>query len=344
MKLIIISFIYLLIGLSFAGDTPSNCGLHLTNTIELRGNKQLDELKEVNIASFNFENMNYKTKRQPLKKNPRDLKKIANIVYHEKVDFLIVQEIENQAVLDAYNKEYLQDRFKAIVISGNDSNRKIGFLIDRDFPFKINIETQAHQKIFNNVQNREIDLFSRDLPALHIRYKNKSATDPPDFIMLGTHYKSQRDFKGDPRSVRRRTDQVEATAKIIRSYEEKYPQTTIFLAGDFNANIHKDPEFESLFKDNLMIDSFDLNNQNMSDLERVTQTFHPRGGETKKSQLDAIMTNKNGKDKVLSSKIYRYKDENGNSKRLPETYQERSKNPSDHFMVIMKTNLKGLLE
>src|SRR5690606_25865338 len=105
----------------------------------------------------------------------------------------------------------------------------------------------------------EKKLFSRDVPVLHMRRLDASDLDPPDMIVMGTHYKSQRDRANDIGSAILREAQVKKTVEIAKFYQSKYGQDiNIVLAGDFNGDIHRNPEFKSLFESKVFQDSFDV--------------------------------------------------------------------------------------
>src|SRR5690606_35674360 len=102
----------------------------------------------------------------------------------------------------------------------------------------------------------EQKLFSRDVPVLHVRLQETSNVDPPDFIIMGTHYKSQRDRAHDVGSRFLRERQVKKTLEIVEFYQKQYGENIpVVLAGDFNGDIHRNPEFQSLFKSKVFQDS-----------------------------------------------------------------------------------------
>jgi hypothetical protein len=72
--------------------------------------------------------------------------------------------------------------------------------------------------------------------------------------------------------------------------------------------------------------------------KRVTHTFH-QGGSTSAKQMDAIFVRNAESDQIMSAKIYRYRDDNGVVKGIPQSYREREMNPSDHFPVVVDMSL-----
>ena len=56
-------------------------------------------------------------------------------------------------------------------------------------------------------------------------------------------------------------------------------------------------------------------------------------------QLDAVLVNRSLTAHVTDASVYRYRNEQGKELPLPNTYNQRKKNPSDHFPVLMHFNL-----
>lgn len=337
-------FLFFLIFFVDASFGSVICSSHLTKNIEIAGSRDLDLDPDIKLATYNLQDMVFNENTVKFKKDHENLKIIANIIEQEKINFLVLEEIQNREVLDLFNKEYLNNKYLSLVIDGNDQNRKIAFLIDKDLPIKVDIQTFSHLKTYNKLEKAELPLFSRDLPALLIRHTKASNTDPPSLIVLGTHFKSQRDYKTDIRSVLRRKEQVDAAANIIKTYEKHYPETAIIIAGDFNADIIGGKEFKSLFKNNFLMDGLNLNSIKLSSKERVTQTYHQFNGENFFNQMDAILFNQTAQKFHKKTYVYRYKDNRGEIKELPNSFQERSLNPSDHFPVITEINLRKILK
>src|SRR5690606_14403915 len=100
----------------------------------------------------------------------------------------------------------------------------VGFLIKKDLPLKIHVETHKELTWIDPIKPElgEKKLFSRDVPVLHMRRFETSDLDPPDMIIMGTHYKSQRDRAGDMGSAILREAQVKKTVEIASFYQEKY--------------------------------------------------------------------------------------------------------------------------
>ncbi|UPT73583.1 MAG: hypothetical protein M0D55_17240 [Elusimicrobiota bacterium] len=177
-------------------------------------------------------------------------------------------------------------------------------------------------------------MFSRDLTSLVVRAEPGGK---PLFVLFGTHFKSKRDRDGrDPESRIMRGAQVRRSAEIIGRYRKEFGRDVpVMIAGDFNGVVPDEPEFRPLFEAAGLIDAFDAAPNPPSGKDRVTHTFHPRGGATHQGQMDAILVSKSLRGAVKAAEVYRYKDDQGRAKPIPRTYEERSQNPSDHFPVIL---------
>ena len=354
-------FLKLSLFLAFAllQSAVSFCDLEFAEIRTLKGGRASEEIEELRFGTFNVLNLEFspgkyhtnpETGRREfvlgkITKDKEQTQGVARAIKEEKLDFVVLQEVEGMASLQKFNEQYLDDAYEVFLQKGNDGRGiEIGFLVKKDLPFKIRMHGHARQTWENPKTGNVEPLFSRDLPSLHVRLKTTSMNDPPEFILAGTHYKSQRDRSGDPRSAFFRSRQAEETKKILKEYEKLYPETPIFMGGDFNADIHKSPEFKGFFEDRFMQDSFDLGKGPITPSERVTHTYHPREGPTENSQLDAILANQAGADSVLDARVHRYKNADGSPRPLPKTYEEREANPSDHFMVVMRARFGDLAD
>lgn len=329
----------------------ARCDLEFTQFHHLSGGRKAEELIHLNIGTYNVLNLEFSPGRylddvktgqrkwvpERLDKNPEDTKRIADIILGEKLDLVVLQEVEGLEAIKLFNKNYLDDHFEIFLHKGNDTRGiEIAILVKKDLPFKVKFTTNQSLEWSNKISKKTENIFSRDLPALHIWKQASSGADPPEYIILGNHLKSQRDRAGDPRSVSVRTKQAEEISNIVRKYEQMYPDTPVIVGGDFNSDIHSGKEFTSLFEDNLLTDSFDLLGKEMSKEQRYTHTFHPRGAQTVNTQLDGILVNKAGQNLIKDAKVYRYKDKAGSVLPLPKTYSDRELNPSDHFPIIVQ--------
>jgi hypothetical protein len=272
-----------------------------------------------------------------------EIERIRQITDDEYPDLMIATEIESQQALEHLASKGLKDKYKSYLIEGNDSRGiDIGFLVKVDLPFFI--EQQTHKDMLWPLDGRQVRIFSRDVPALLL---SKSKGEKPFLIVLGNHAKSKRDGDGDPLSNKLRTAQYEAMAKIITEYQKQFPNTPIVLGGDFNTQVNTAREVQPilpLVKSGFLLadESPVAGRQITPPAERITHTYHPGSGlPAVKQQLDDIKITP-GTVKVLEARVVRYKDQYGNLMPIPDTYDQRSKQPSDHFPVTVTISTEGL--
>ena len=341
-----------------AQSLNSTCIEPFTPFTRLDGGRSISDARELNIGTYNVLNLEFSPGRyydnpnignrewvkEHLTKDIEQTLGIAKVIKEQNLDIVVLQEVEGETALKLFIKKYLDDAYEPFIYSGNDTRGiDVAIIVKKDLPFKIKYTSNREYNWTNAISGEEEKVFSRDLPAIHVWRNDEEATENPAFVLFATHYKSQRNRPNDPRSEVVRTNQVIETRRIISEHEKYYPETPIYLAGDFNANLHVENEFKSLFKDQFMKDSFDLLQPVPTKKQRITHTFHPRKGPTKNSQLDGFLTNKNGTDTIIDARVYRYKDKDGKKKPIPKTYDEREQNPSDHFPIIVKIDLSSHL-
>lgn len=309
-----------------------HCGLHYQKPIKLSGKIKASEIKELKFATFNLENFGYEKKFR-FKKSKDELNALSKMILDQDLDIIVMQEVESLESLAEFNHAYLNGRYSEIALGSSDQ-REIAFLVKKDLPFQINYQSHRELKWRDPFDPSAGDknLFIRDLPALHIRLLGKSMTEAPDLILMGVHYKSQIDRGLDLGSKVLRNEEVKRTVDVINFYKETYQnKSKIILAGDFNSDLQNASEFRQLFSEGKMKDSFDV--LKVSNEERITHSFHPEGGKTEYAQIDGVLINDELEGALLDSKVYRYRDELGQDLPIPRTYEERSKNFSDHFMI-----------
>ena len=168
-------------------------------------------------------------------------------------------------------------------------------------------------------------LFSRDLPQRIVRAEGSAK---PLFIVFGTHFKSKRDRPGDPESRIVAKAQAERAAQVIEEARKEFgADVPLMLAGDFNGDVNKDDTFDALWKQAKLLNSLDLRQPPVPLSERVTHTYHPREGPAHLAQMDAVAVS--GASRLCAGRrdlLRRRRQDQGH----PRTYEERSKNPSDH--------------
>lgn len=285
-----------------------------------------------------------RVKTQPEKaKSQHAIDGVADAIKEISPDLIFLQEVEGVESLGVFASNELNNQWRPLIIKGNDSRGiHIGVLIKDSIP--LNFEYRSHRDEPLSIESHPSlnKVFSRDFPVLIAKTPNE---DKPLFIMAGVHGKSKRtENSQDPESREIRTAQAERMVEVIKFYQESYPNVPIIILGDFNAEVNSEPEYQAL-RDFHLKDAFDLDPHPLpkGDPGRITHTFHPKEGSRKASQLDAILLTPEFEDLVLSAKVYRYKNPDGTPKAIPTTYEEREKNPSDHYPVWAELNLQKMI-
>lgn len=277
----------------------------------------------------------------PTKKSQANVEGVAKAILDNQFDILVVEEVESLETLKKLNKYYLKNQYEAFLIEGNDERGiDVGYFVKKDLPFYVEEKSHKTETWQDPTKpNKKSILFSRDLPELHIKADAKSE---PLLVLFGTHFKSKIDRDGDPESRILRKAQVERSVEIIHQVESTLGKSSgILFAGDFNGKVHAESEFDAL-KSTDLTDAFDVVSPALSETARITHTYHPKGEPTEKTQLDAVYVNKAMASAVQSASVYRYKDAKGKTLPIPNTYDERKRNPSDHFPVVVNLEFKKL--
>lgn len=313
--------------------------------------RSLESIRELKVGSYNVENLFEQVgSHVPDPANPGKLKKVSDakpkpewamraegkIILENDLDVVTLAEVEDYKALEDFNERFLEGKYKVFLIEGNDERGiDVAFLVKKDLPFQI--EQRSHKDetwidpVFGGGPTK---LFSRDLTSLVVRAPGRSQ---PLFVLFGTHYKSKRDRDGrDPESTIMRTAQVQRTAEIMARYRAEFgADVPMMLAGDFNGSVPTEDAYKPLFLAAGLTDSFDASPNPPSDKDRITHTFHPRGGPAHYAQMDAVLVSKGLRGAVKSAQVYRYKNDDGTVRPIPSTYEERELNPSDHFPLIV---------
>lgn len=314
-----------------------------------------DDVKELKIMSYNLLNLEHHAGKfergadgqqvqvKPIRmKDPIHQENSAKAIKEEGPDIILGQEIENLEAMDHYIKNYLPG-YIPFFIKGNDQRIHNAFFFKKDLPFKVEVHSFRDWK--DSYTGSEREIFSRDLPILLIWKRDAANNDPPIMAIGNVHLKSKRSTPNDPESNMLRTVQATNIKKVRDFINQHFKQKTghnidIVFGGDFNTDVPTAQELEIL-RQNDFFDALDIS-QIPFEGSRVTHTYHPHDGPTSKSQLDAILVNKEIKDssRIKKAHIHRYKDENGNVKPIPENKNQRKQNPSDHFPIITTIKLQ----
>jgi endonuclease/exonuclease/phosphatase family metal-dependent hydrolase len=186
--------------------------------------------QDITIVAYNVENMfedrsDRKDDRMRKTKNPEEMKAVAKTLNSTGADIIVLEEVENKAVLNTLVDKYMKssDYPERILVPGNDP-RGINVAILSHFPVK-DVESHADLKFPLGHDNKQAR-FSRDLLEADIQ-----VAPHYELTVCATHLKSQ--IGGEKADVKRL-----AEAREIRSLMEKemkaYPEKKFIIAGDFN--------------------------------------------------------------------------------------------------------------
>jgi hypothetical protein len=312
------------------------------------GMRRTEDIPALRIMTYNVENLFFTVgehkhvspnKRQqvspPEQKSPGALAGVAKAILEADADIIVLEEIEGLESLLNFNKFYLKNAYVPYLIPGNDARGiEIAYLVRKDLPLKVVEETHKDVTWKDPIDEyQEKPLFSRDLPVLLLyRQDDDPARATPLFAIMGNHAKSQRDRPGDPRSSVLRKAQYSKASEIVSGYLKRFGSDfPLLMAGDFNTDLQNSSELGPL--KTFLTDVLDFLHYPSN--FRVTETFHPRNGPTVRSQLDGILVSQGLLHSILDAAIYRYKDNQGQTKPIPDNYFARKANPSDHFPIVI---------
>jgi len=322
--------------------------------------RALEDIHQLKVGSYNVENLFEQVgSHVPDPANPGKLKKVSDskpkpewalreegkIILENDLDIVTLAEVENISALRAFNDRFLEGKYRVYLIEGNDERGiDIAFLVKKDLPFQI--EQRSHKEetwVDPVLGGGPRTLFSRDLTSLIVRVPGKVQ---PLFVLFGTHYKSKRDRdERDPESVIMRTAQVQRTAEIMARYRDEFSEDVpMMIAGDFNGAVGEEAIYTPLFEAAGLTDSFDASPNPASKEDRITHSYHPRGGPAHYAQMDAVLVSKSLRGAVQSVKVYRYRNPDGAVRPIPKTYEERERNPSDHFPLLVTFDFTPIRE
>lgn len=276
----------------------------------------------------------------PRQKPEWQTKGIADAILDTQPDFIMLQEVEGKDSLDRFNRRYLDDAYKVYMPTTNDG-REIGtaFLVRNGMGIKV--KRQSFTDLYwKNMTGRKEKVFTRNFPVFKIYIENH---ETPKLIVAGVHYKSKRDRKNDPRSFHKRQKEADESVRILKETEVKHPGVPIIVMGDFNSSRDK-KELKS-FRLLDMVDLTDkpelfVDEEGMGD---STFVFFPnRETTTTREALDGAFLSSSLEAYIKSYSVYRYKDEEGKVRDLPQNFEERNLNPSDHYPVIFDLDPKIL--
>lgn len=271
------------------------------------------------------------------KPEARFLKLKANIE-RANPDIMTWQEVENLQAAEDFVKQYLDDRYRVVLIEGNDSRGiDVALLVKKDLPF--DVIAQSHREVTKDGEK----IFSRDFVVSEFHLPGAKNGDEPIFKIMNTHNKSQRDSPGDPRSVKKRTAQVQAQAEIALREQNKHPEVPAFIVGDLNADVRTASEFTPLWSIGYK-DSFNIVDNPIPLEARVTQSYFPQGGAPVYNQLDGILASPKAQEQkiVQNVEVLRDKGPDGKDLPLPQSFRERERQASDHSAIRLQLDFQKM--
>jgi predicted extracellular nuclease len=314
-----------------------------------------EDIGVLRIATFNMENfftvksalkklassiLNLFTAKNEKLKEESKIAAIAEIIGDKiKPDIAGLQEIEDETRFDKFNAEKLRSHYDSIVLPGNDVRFiQVGSLVNRKYPFSIEVRTNVEVTWTDPVDGKVEKLFSRDAPISIYRVQNHGK---PFLITINMHSKAKRNRPGDPESNMIRTAQHKKVAEFIVELRKEFGEDApIIVMGDTNTDVVRSHELQPIrdlgFKDALEVAGVPVE-------DRITHTFHPHGGPAEKRQMDAIYLSPSLHQYVVKAEIYRYRDAQGNILPYPETFDQRSQQPSDHYPLYVDIDFSELI-
>jgi len=323
---------------------------------EESGLRSIESISDLKMAGQNFENLGRfveiqiveeivsgKTVKRKveriLEKSEPHKKRMALRLKKMDPDILVGTEVQDIDVAQRYVNEHLDEKYKAILIEGNDPRGiDICFFVKKDLPFDFEVQSNKEVK-----REDGKPIFSRDLPVMFARPKGADPASRPLFAVVGTHYRSQKIFKkeieknlqekpedqkDDQKDDQRRTEQVLSTVKILNDLNQKFENLPVFMSGDFNNDVRNSPEFNPLYQWGLK-DSMDFAPNAPPRGQRFTQYFS-MNGEILTKQLDVILVSPMAQAFVKLAGIQRDLDDNGVEKPMPRKSNHINARASDH--------------
>lgn len=259
---------------------------------------------------------------------------LARIIRKSDPDIMTWVEVENFRAAELFSERYLENKYQVFLIEGNDQRGiDVTVLVKKDLPFEVEYRSLKDLTELKDVpghsQPADLKVFSRDLPMAIFRRLEDGASKA-EFILLATHYKSQR---GDQGSFPKRLLQAEATELAVQHLRQEFGEDLpIILTGDFNNNVPTSPEFAPIWRAGFK-DSFDLSANPIPKDQRGTHFYFPMKGPAEFNQLDGFLISGQGKYQVESAAILPHLDEKGAPLPHPRNYGERQQRASDHLAV-----------
>lgn len=265
-------------------------------------------------------------------------------------DIIMFNEVGGTESLKNFNLYFLEQKYSPILIEGNsDRSIDVGFLIKKNLPFYFDLFSHKNRELELSYSHDTTDpskkttyRFSRDCAELRLFTKD---VNNPFMVILLTHLKSPLDPERiDPGGFFRRTAELKACVDIYSELKKQFPQVDIMLAGDFNGHAGRsntDIEFQYLYEKTDLEDIFEI--AKMTQDLRHSFIQIKSGFRSEGRQIDYCFLSSTLQSKLIPASvgIYSYKDEFGSPLKRPDTLEQKSLLPSDHYpLVFTLENLK----
>jgi|GEM_PF-6620830 len=296
--------------------------------------------KQIRVMSYNVQNLYVGKDEEDM--NPEDYNRVKNESHTQEIayiikdadpDFLILQEVQTPRALDRFVEQYLDNSYVPYLTGGGGNRLMNTVLLVKD-NLNFTVQARATDQHQWYAPSGELEpVFSRELGYFIIK---DGETNEPAFVLFGVHLKSAHDRKNDPDSNQKRTHEAKMMSTVVRRFSKRNPQLPFLILGDFNAEPEAE-ELSSIMDLELLTPLRDEKTfKNEAGYGRFTHSFHPEGVGVTYLELDYILASPHLQDQILSADVYRYKDfKTGLMRPIPETYKQRSKNPSDHFPIFI---------
>lgn len=263
-------------------------------------------------------------------KSRDQIERLANAILDVDPDIAVLQEVDSMRELHHLNRHYFSDRYHTFLQDGNDRRGfEIGFFVRKDIDLDIEYVSHKELRWVDPVTNVEQPLFSRDAPALILR---KQGQEQPMMIIIGHHAKSKAPNQFEPDGARLRTAQHNALAALVTDFQDRFgDHVPIVVAGDYNTDIHKADETESLRS--IMHDVFDMSGRPLTEYERITHSTFVESKTGSYGQYDGILVSRAAPIRIQRAGVQR------DVERLARSQKERNKQISDHFLVYADIEL-----
>lgn len=267
-------------------------------------------------------------------------------------DIYVLQEVFSRETLQYVVDNYLGSKYDVILERGNDKRGiQVGFLVKKSLNASYELRSNKHLKFESDygVYAAGTPIFARDLAVLYLRQKdgsNSRASEDPDLIVMGSHFKSKRPTIGDFESTNLREVEAQTAARIFRETDLKH-QGRVPIAFLLDSNTRHDAPETSALRE-VSKDSLALMGDKLTADEKVTHTYHPIHGRLDAKQVDAQLLNDAMAAILKKSYVYHYKDQTGKdkvyqgkweAKAYPLNFNQRKKNPSDHMPVVAEYDM-----